>query len=47
MQTYLGNLDLWEIVEKNYIIDLLSKNPTIDQIKMRKEKMVKLKSCFC
>ena len=33
MHSYLEGLDLWEDVEKDYIIHPLPKNPTMTQIK--------------
>jgi len=38
MKTYLEALDLWEAVEEDYEILPLPDNPTMVQIKNRKEK---------
>jgi len=45
----LEALDLWEAVEKNYIVPDLPANPTITQLKIHKEKKTrksKVKACL-
>ena len=47
MQSYLEELDLWEVVDEDDVP--LSKNPTMDQIKVHKDKKMrkaKAKSCL-
>eukprot|EP00256_Glycine_max_P032673 XP_006577564.1 uncharacterized protein LOC102666775 [Glycine max] len=47
MKTYLEALDLWEVVEENYDVLSLSDNPTMNQIRIHKEKKTKKeKSCL-
>ena len=49
MKTYLEALDFWEAVEKDYDILLLSDDPTMNQIRIHKEKKTKKakgKSCL-
>ena len=49
MKTYLEALDLWEAVEEDYDILLLSDDPTMNQIRIHKEKKTKkekAKSCL-
>ena len=49
METYLEALDLWEAVEEDYEIQSLPENPTVTQIKSKKEKKdkeIKGKSMF-
>ncbi|XP_031247380.1 uncharacterized protein LOC116105100 [Pistacia vera] len=49
MSAYLQAVDLWEAVEEDYEIDPLPDNPTVQQIKVHKErrtKKFKAKSCL-
>ena len=49
METYLDAIDLWEVVEEDYEIIPLPKNPTIARIKHHKErktKKSKAKACL-
>ncbi|XP_061967024.1 uncharacterized protein LOC133690777 [Populus nigra] len=38
MTVYLEALDLWEVVEENYVVPDLPANPTVAQLKIHKEK---------
>jgi hypothetical protein len=49
MTIHLEALDLWEVVEENYIVPDLSANPTVAQLKIDKEKKIrkfKVKACI-
>ena len=49
MKTYLEALDLWEAIEEDYDVLPLSNNPTMNQIRIHKEKKTKkakAKSCL-
>ena len=49
METYLEALDMWEVVEEDYEVLPLSRNPTMAQIKSQKEKRTrksKAKACL-
>ncbi|XP_016552928.2 uncharacterized protein LOC107852401 [Capsicum annuum] len=41
MENYLKALDLWKVMEEDYEVQLLPKNPTVAQIKSQKEKKTK------
>ena len=41
MKTYLEALDLWEVVEEDYDILPLSDDPTMNQIRIHKERKTK------
>lgn len=38
MESYLEALDLWKAMEEDYEVPPLPNNPTMDQIKIHKEK---------
>jgi len=49
MQFYLEGLYLWDVVEENYVVQLLPENPAMAQIKNHKEgktRKAKAKSCL-
>ena len=37
MKSYMESFDLWDVVEEDYEVSLLSENPTVVQIKHPKE----------
>ncbi|MCI31007.1 hypothetical protein A2U01_0052218, partial [Trifolium medium] len=41
MEAFLDALDLWEIVEDDYDVSSLPENPTVDEMKIRKERKIK------
>ena len=41
METYLKTLDLWEAIEEDYDVLPLLNNPTMNQIRIHKEKKKK------
>ncbi|KAH1056572.1 hypothetical protein J1N35_034637 [Gossypium stocksii] len=41
MTVYLDAINLWEVVEKDYNVPSLLTNPTMNQLKTRKEKKTK------
>ncbi|XP_015167849.1 uncharacterized protein [Solanum tuberosum] len=49
METYLDDMDMWEVVEEDYEVPPLPNNPTMSQIKNHKDRKTrksKAKACL-